>query len=138
MMRPQSLRLVNPLMQSRIRLPSFRHFSSGSIRLGKNRNSKTIKQETYDPSAPPPVAQQNVAPPQHYQEQQPYNQPPPTFGQSLVLYLILGFGITFGITLVRMVFAEGKYDEAELDINTSRPMNMLNDNKIEEEEHVTE
>jgi len=69
-------------------------------------------------TAQPPqqVPPQYQPPPTQYGAYQQQQQPPPqqiTFGQSLVQYLILGFAITVGISMVRMVFSEGKFEQIE-------------------------
>ena len=91
------------------RVSSLRRFSTagggGSIRLGKNK----VKQPAATTNAnPPPVVQPEAPPPQYYYQQQP---PPPSFGQSIVIYALFGFAFAFGITLVRMVFAESKLED---------------------------
>lgn len=93
--------------------------SSGGIRLGKNRNAG-IKEPASTSSSSAPVAteqapqvpahqQQPYTPPPTYYQQQP--QQPQTLGQSIVSYAILGFAFAFGISLVRVVFSEGKDQE---------------------------
>ena len=62
-----------------------------------------------------PVAQQQQPPPNYYQEQ-PHYQAPPSLATSMVHYLVMGFGLAFGIGLIRVAFGEGKtIDSGESD-----------------------
>ena len=70
--------------------------------------------------------------PNEYSLQQPPTQPPPTYyqqppqyqepslGTSMLHYLVLGLGLSFGIALVRIVFSEGKYVEDDLEEKKQR------------------
>lgn len=72
---------------------------AAGVRIGKRpRRTSVNKQQQL-----PPVAQQQAPPPTEFHHQQP-----PSLATSMVHYLVLGFGLAFGIGLVRVAFGQAK------------------------------
>jgi hypothetical protein len=98
--------------------------SNTNIKIGRNKYKEPISNANPNP----PVAQ----PQQQYpvQHQQPMQQQPLIEKSPILSMLVLGFGISFGIGFIRLIFAEGKTHQLE---NTSTIMDDNITSKDDEE-----